>query len=181
MIIDEIAEYVDPSYGGFVQAPDGRWVAPGQLDFERIARGLPKCATENDLVSALRDAASSFTQAGEARNVLLRAANNPRGILKTEPGGVYCTDSPQRRQVYKAITGAFQGQAVAIGVSDVEKRAVDDLVEQLDPTRDLFWDNLWKAARPWVIGGGIAVGGLIALNAWGAVSNIRRATRRAAA
>ncbi len=161
---------IDPTGGGFVGGK-----APGQVEFENIVRALPKCASEADLTRALFQAYAAFAEAPRAsRNALSRAANNPGDVLKTIPGGVYCVDSPQRKQVYKAISDAFQGHAVDIGVADQEKKNLDELINAMDPTGSTFWNSVWGKVKPFVYVGAAGLGIYLGLRIWGAAKTVRR-------
>ena len=149
----------DVTGGGFVPSNTGEgYKAPGQAEFENIVRALPKCATESELVTAMRQAIQAFPDAPSGTLGTLRAAvADPRRRLQTNALGVYCNDSPQRQQVYRAISAAFQGHAVEIGIADTERKAMRELVTNLDPTGPKFWDDVWDKAKPFVYVGGAAL------------------------
>ena len=128
---------------------------------------IPKCATEADLVRAMRQAIAAFPEADSRTLGTLRAASSdPRRRMQTSPTGVYCITSPQRLQVWKAITAAFQGHAAEIAIDEVERQAFDELVEKvtedLDPRKGL-WSTIWRTFKPVAIPVGSGAGVLLAL------------------
>lgn len=77
-----------------------------------------------------------------------------------QPTVLYLKSSPQYQQVFELITKIYQEAAGVAGASETITKAREQLGRELDPTTPDFMGPL----RPWLIGGGVLLGGILVIN-----------------